>query len=121
MPDDAPVIEETVGQEIGEIIQTNIALKQSEQPDLMGDLPKYTFAQVNDMLVKSKIMQELDEAADCISYVSNDHHQDELWRVYHSLRHSEAPRTLRQQDNSNLQKRQKRSGYATRLEQFVLT
>lgn len=46
----------------------------------------YTFAQVNDMLVKSRSMQELDEAADCIRYVQNEQHQEELRKVYHSLK-----------------------------------
>ena len=78
---------ESVDPETGEIIQTNTAPQQPEQPDLMGDLPEYTFAQVNDMLVKSRTMQELDESADCIRYVQNDHHQEELRKVYHSLRH----------------------------------
>lgn len=78
---------ESVDPETGEIIPTDTAPKQPEQSDLMGDLPEYTFAQINDMLVKSRTMQELDEAADCIRYVKNDHHQEELRKVYHSLRH----------------------------------
>lgn len=46
----------------------------------------YTFAEVNDMLIKSKSMQALDEAADHIRFVSNEQHKDELRKVYESLR-----------------------------------
>lgn len=77
---------ETTDPETGEVTRPQAEVESPEQPDLMGDLPEYTFARVNDMLVRSRSMQELDEAADCIRYVPNNHHQEELRKVYQSLR-----------------------------------
>ena len=45
-----------------------------------------TFAQVNDMLVKAKTLDELDLAADNIRFVEKDERKDELRKVYQGLR-----------------------------------
>lgn len=55
------------------------------QPELVS-AHEFTFAQVNDMLVKAKSMQELDDAGDKIRYVPDSTHQEELRKVYHSKR-----------------------------------
>ena len=77
---------ETTNPETGEVTRPQAEVKSPEQPDLVSNEPVYTFAQVNNMLVKSKSMQALDEAADCIRYVKNEQHQEELRKVYQSLR-----------------------------------
>jgi hypothetical protein len=82
---------EVIDQDTGEVMPPppapapEIPEAPQEQANLI-DEPVYTFAQVNDMLVKSKSIQDLDEAADLIRYVANEQHQDELRKVYQSLR-----------------------------------
>ncbi len=46
----------------------------------------FTFAEVNDRLVKARSIAELDEAANLISLVENEDHQTELFKVYQGLR-----------------------------------
>lgn len=74
---------EVIDQDSGEI--TPAPATAQEQSDPIKE-PVYTFAQVNDMLAKSKSVQALDEAADLIRYVANEQHQDELMKAYQSLR-----------------------------------
>lgn len=80
---------EVIDQDTGEITPAPASAPiPPETPPENSNLieESYTFAEVNDMLIKSKSMQALDEAADHIRFVPNEQHQDELRKVYESLR-----------------------------------
>ena len=47
----------------------------------------FTFAEVNERLIKAKTMDELDESASLITLVQNPAHQEELRKVYQGLKH----------------------------------
>ena len=70
MPDDAPVIEETVNQETGEVTQGN----KTPSP--------LTFAKVADQINKAKTPDDLDLAADDIRRVPGEKFQSELRGMY---------------------------------------
>lgn len=76
VPDDAPVIEETVDQETGEITQ-------GEKTPAPVPL---TFAKVADQINKADTLDALDLAADDIRRVSGEKFQDELRAMYESAK-----------------------------------
>ncbi|MCM1128989.1 MAG: recombinase RecT [Alistipes senegalensis] len=81
MPDDAPVVQD----ESAEPAQASPApAPVPEQIDTVS--PQFTFAEVNDRLIKAKTPDELDEAADMIALVPNPAHQEELRKVYAGLK-----------------------------------
>lgn len=89
MPDDAPV-----GQEESANLPPP-AVPEADQPVQAATEEKkekqaFTFAEVNDKLLKSKTMDELDEAASLISLVKSEAHQVELVKVYEGLKGGKA-------------------------------
>ncbi len=76
MPDDAPVIEETVDQETGEITQD----EKTPAPIQL------TFAKVADQINKADTLDALDLAADDIRRVSGEKFQEELRAMYESAK-----------------------------------
>lgn len=70
MPDDAPIIDETVNQETGEVTQGN----KTPSP--------LTFAKVADQINKAKTPDDLDLAADDIRRVPGEKFQSELRGMY---------------------------------------
>lgn len=60
-----------------------------EEEKKAEEKPAFTFAEVNDRLIKSKTVADLDEAASLISLVPNPAHQEELRKVYAGLKQPE--------------------------------
>lgn len=77
----APAKPAEVVEEAGSDVQAAPEEEKTEQA--------FTFAEVNDRLLKSKTMEELDEAASLISLVPNEAHQEELRKVYAGLKQPE--------------------------------
>jgi recombination protein RecT len=76
MPDDAPIIEETVDPDTGEITQ------DEKTP---ASIP-LTFSKVADQINKAKTLDDLDLAADDIRRVSGEKFQEELRAMYESVK-----------------------------------
>lgn len=97
MPDDAPVGQdeavpaEVVDEPKGVSAQSPHHHLQPapEEEKKAEEKPAFTFSEVNDRLLKSKTVEELEEAASLISLVPNPEHQEELRKVYAGLKKPE--------------------------------
>ncbi|MCM1513355.1 MAG: hypothetical protein NC112_09670 [Oxalobacter formigenes] len=78
---------EVVDAKPAEVVDAENTTAPAATPDQIDTVsPSFSFAEVNDRLMKAKTMDELDEAADMIALVPNPAHQDELRKVYQGLK-----------------------------------